>query len=110
MSFPAFTSTTSSSRIGAKTTPVTAFHGSDGAALAANSLEDGIHGIAAQVRERNEVHVRDDFPHLCLGEIVAKTLHRFRIDLAELLGIVLAEEDGGRLGGTTSPSMSRTGC
>ncbi len=35
----------------------------------------------------------------CLAEIVAQILHRFRIDLVEMLGIVLAKQNGRRFGG-----------
>ena len=39
----------------------------DGATLAAKSIEKNIHGVTAQIRERNEEHVPDDLPHLRPG-------------------------------------------
>ena len=71
----------------------------DGATLAANSLQQGIHGVAAEIGEGNEVNIPEDLPHLGRAEEVAKVLHRCRIDLAEVLGVVLAKQDGRRFGG-----------
>ena len=39
----------------------------DGATLAAKSLEKNIHGVTAEIRERNEEHVPDDLPDLLPG-------------------------------------------
>jgi hypothetical protein len=57
-----------------------------------------VHSVAGQAAERDCAHVGEDLGHLGIAVVLAQVHYRFRIELVEILRVVLSKQDRRGLG------------
>ncbi len=68
------------------------------AAMPADAVEKGVHGVAGQAAERDCAHIGEDLGHLGVAVVRAQVRDRFRIEPVEMLRVVLGKQDRRGLG------------